>query len=80
MVNRVDMRVSPTFHTLMKDVSRKNGGLSMFSVTEIVAIHLKTKQTEITIPNLTRTDNSVVKAKKVFIKQNGEQGAFDFLL
>ena len=80
MVNGVGMRVNPDFKRLMFDIGKRSN-LSATSVTKIVAIQLTTNQMEIEVPRLidSRQRNSLVKFKKVKIKQNGGLGLVDLL-
>jgi len=78
MVNNRLMRVSPDFRDLMLDIGRKTN-LSPASVTKIVAIQLKTNQMEIEVPRMFDNNRTLVKFKKVKIKQNGGLGLIDLL-
>lgn len=61
------MRVSDDFSILMTDISKRSG-LSVPSVTKIVAVQLRTNQVEF-----------IVKDKRVRVKQNGGLGLIDLL-
>ncbi len=69
MVNGKVLRVSPDFFDLVTTMGQRNN-LSNFSVTQVIAVNLKTRQTEIIVPNRG-------KVKKVVVKQNDTKGFID---
>lgn len=72
------MKVNPDFKQLMFDIGKRSN-LSATSVTKIVAIQLRTNQMEIEVPRLFDNNRTLVKFKKVRIKQNGGLGLIDLL-
>ncbi len=67
MVNGRKLNISPNLFNLLEKTKDKTG-LSLFSVSEVLAIHIKTKQIEIKVPR---------KNQKVTIKQNDKKGLID---
>ncbi len=68
-MNGSSMRVSPLFRDVLGVMSEKNN-ISMFSLTHVIALNLKNRETNIIIP-------SRGKSQKIVIKQNNEKNFID---